>query len=244
MAAKGLKQRIRDGEIIYGIGVATDIERGRLEDYLGQADYDYVSVDCQHVAFSEVQLTDFCRMANELGIPARVRIKHTRQAYLVGNYLDLGPSGIMVPEVETEEIVDEAVNAFYYPQQGKRSWGGTDRVGLSERSDRLDYASWWNDYGVLTIQTESVDAIVNARQLAKRGIDVLAFGVNDLNFSLEAHPQFPIRTYEDCVKHVVGQLDGTGVRAGVRPESQTDLDRFLEMGVTVFVEQVGVWLRK
>ena len=159
------------------------------------------------------------------------------------NYLDLGPSGIMVPEVETEEIVDEAVNAFYYPQKGRRSWGGTDRVGLSERSNRLEYAAWWNDYGVLTIQTESVDAVVNARQLAKPGIDVLAFGVNDLNFSLEAHPQFPIRTYEDCVKHVHEQLDGTGVRAAVRPESQADLDLFLDMGVTVFVEQVGVWLR-
>ena len=240
MAAKGLKQRIRDGEVIEGLGVAMDIERGRLEDYLSKGSYDYLSVDCQHGAYSEEKLTAFCVLARDLELPVRVRIKHTRQAYLVGNYLDLGPSGIMVPEVETEEIVDEAINAFYYPQKGKRSWGGTDRVGLAELPDRLEYATWWNDYGVLTLQTESVDAVVNARQLAKPGVDVLAFGVNDLNFSLEAHPQFPIRTYEECVKHVVEQLDGTGVRVGVRPEVEGDREMFLKMGVTVFVDRTDV----
>jgi 2-keto-3-deoxy-L-rhamnonate aldolase RhmA len=240
MAAKGLKQRIRDGEIINGIGVAMDVGRTELEDYLAKGSYDYLSVDCQHVAYSEEKLTSFCVLAQELDLPARVRIKHTRQAYLVGNYLDLGPSGIMVPEVETEEIVEEAVSTFYYPQKGKRSWGGTDRVGLAERSDRLEYAAWWNDYGVLTLQTESVDAVVNARQLAKPGVDVLAFGINDLNFSLEAHPHFPIRTYEDCVKHVVEQLDGTGVRVGVRPESEAEREMFLKMGVTVYVDRTDV----
>ena len=72
-------------------------------------------------------------MARELNLPVQIRIKHTLHAYLIGNYLDLGPSGIMVPEVESEAIVDEAVNAFYYPQMGKRSWGGIHRVGLDER---------------------------------------------------------------------------------------------------------------
>ena len=237
MAATGLKKRIRDGEIIEGLGVSMDIERGQLEDYLAEKPYDYLSVDCQHVAFSEKELTSFSAMAEDLGIPPRVRIKHTRQAYLVGNYLDLGPAGIMVPEVETEEIVDESVNAFYYPQKGKRSWGGTTRYGLSERPDRLEYAAWWNDFGVLSIQTESVDAVVNARQLAKPGIDVLAFGTNDLNFRIEAPPHFPIRTYEDCVKHVLEQLDGTGVRVSVRPESEAERDMFEKMGVTVFVDR-------
>lgn len=240
MAAKGLKQRIRDGEIINGLGVAMDIERSRLEDYLSDDSFDYLSVDCQHGAYSEERLTSFCAIAQDLKLPSRVRIKHTRHAYLIGNYLDLGPSGVMVPEVETGEIVDEAVNAFYYPQMGRRSWGGTARDGLADRPDRLEYAEWWNDTGVLTLQIESVDAVVNARQLAKPGVDVLAFGVNDLMFSIEGHPHFPIRTYEDCVKHVLEQLDGTGVRVGVRPESEGERERALEMGVTVFVDRTDL----
>ena len=158
----------------------------------------------------------FCAIAQDLSIPVRIRIKHTQHAYLIGTYLDLGPSGIMIPEVASEDIVDQGIASFYYPQRGKRSWGGPARVGLSARSDRLEYAAWWNDYGTLTLQIESVEAVIHARQLAKPGVDVLSFGLNDLMFSIEAHPQFPIRSYEDCIRHVLDQLDGTGVRIGLR----------------------------
>jgi len=240
MAAKGLKQRIRDGEVVNGLGVEMDIERSELEGYLEQREYHYLNVDCQHVAFSEDRLVSFCEMAQDLGIDVRLRIKHTQHAYLVGNYLDLGPSGIMVPEVETEAIVDEVIRRFYYPQKGKRSWGGTGRVGLKERPDRLEYAEWWNETGTLTLQVESVDAVVNARQLAKPGVDVLAFGVNDLMFSIEGHPHFPIRTYAGCVKHVLEQLEWTGVRVSVRTDSEPERDQFLELGVTVMLDRTDL----
>lgn len=241
MAEKGLKQRIRDGEVVNGVGVAMDIGKAELEEVLGRADYDYVAGDCQHVAMNEERLTSFCATTNEMGVSTRIRIKHTRDAYLIGNYLDLGPTGIMVPEVDRESVVDEALNAFYYPQKGKRSWGGTDRVGLGERPDRLAYAAWWNDFGVLTIQVESVDAVINARQLAKPGVDVLSFGFNDLMFSLEAHPEFPFRTVQDCVRHVVDQVKGTGVAVGVRPETEAEEDVYIDMGVTVMLERLGKW---
>ena len=95
-------------------------------------------------SLDEVQLVAFCATAQDLELPVQCRIKHTRHTYLIGNYLDLGPAGIMVPEVEDEAVVDAAVRAFYYPQVGGRSWGGTARMGLNERPDRLEYAAWWN----------------------------------------------------------------------------------------------------
>tara|TARA_B100000315_G_scaffold118363_1_gene108479 strand:+ start:398 stop:538 length:141 start_codon:yes stop_codon:yes gene_type:complete len=45
MADKTLKQRIRDGEMITSIGVPMDIERGALEDLIGQHECDYLNVD-------------------------------------------------------------------------------------------------------------------------------------------------------------------------------------------------------
>ena len=215
MAEKTMKERIRDGEIINCLGVPMDIERGALEDILAENDCDYLNVDAQHGPFNEAHLVSFCKMAEALNLPAQVRIKHTQHAFLVGNYLDLGPSSVMMPEVEVEEVVDTALNAFYYPQVGKRSWGGIHRLRLDERPDRLDYASWWNAYGWLSIQIESVEAVINAGKLAKPGVDVLSFGPNDLLFSIESHPSFPFRTVDDCVKHVLDQLAGTDVKVGM-----------------------------
>ena len=60
-------------------------------------------------------------------MPVQFRIKNTRHAYLIGNVLDLGPMAIEVPLVEDEAVVQEALDAFYYPQVGHRSWGGPAR---------------------------------------------------------------------------------------------------------------------
>ena len=242
MTDRTLKQRIREGEIITSIGVPMEIEAGQFADLIGQHQCDYVNVDAQHGPFNEALLVSFCAMADELEIPVQIRIKHTRHAYLIGNYLDLGPSSVMVPEVEEESVVDEAVNAFYYPQVGKRSWGGTLRFGLNERPERLDYAPWWNNYGWMSIQIESVQAVINAGKLAKPGVDVFNFGPNDLLFSIEAHPKFPYRTVEDCVKNVLDQVGDSHVKVGVGfgVDTPEDCERYRNLGVTIFGQRIGI----
>ena len=114
--AKNLKQRIWAGEQIVGVSVPMTIEKGPLEEILGKDSYDYISVDSQHSPFNEHNLVALCALAEDIGIDVHFRIKHTRQSYLVGNLLDLGPSCIEVPQVEEHETVDEALKYFYYPQ--------------------------------------------------------------------------------------------------------------------------------
>ncbi|MBC8234882.1 hypothetical protein H8E77_35500 [bacterium] len=210
-----LKQRIHRGEIIKIASTSMGVEKSQLEDILSKDDYDLVGVDSQHSACNEEKLVTFCAMAGELDIPVQLRIKHTRHAYLIGNYLDLGPLAIVVPQVEEESTVLEAINAFYYPPIGKRSWGGAARYGIKERSDRLEYAQWWNNNGILILQLESVNAITNVKKLAKPGVDMLVFGAMDLSFSLESYPDYPLRTVEDCIRHVQKQMEGTQVKVGV-----------------------------
>lgn len=230
---KSLKQRIRDGEIILGVGVSLDTGRSQLEEVLSQDNYDYLYIDGQHTAFNEDKLVAFCAMAEELDMPVHFRITHTRHAYLIGRYLDLGPTGIIVPEVKDEAIAEEASQAFYYPQVGQRSWGGTTRRGLKARSDRLTYAGWWNNYGVLCLQLESVEAITKARHLAKPGVDLFTFGPNDLTFSLEAHPHYPFQTVDDCIRHVAEQLQDSHVKLSISIDTPEAREKYLEMGVTV-----------
>ena len=137
-----LKQRIHQGDIIVGVSVPLAIERSRLEDILSRDTYGFVAVDSQHSAYSEERLVALCALAEAVGTPVQFRIKHPRQAYLLGNILDLGPLSIEVPLVETDAIVDEALAAFYYPPRGKRSWGGNARYGITGRDNRVEYAAW------------------------------------------------------------------------------------------------------
>ena len=137
MSGKNLKQRIHDGELIYGVSVPVSANRDEMKAIIDKDHYDFVMADSQHTAYSERLLVEYCNIANSLDIPVHFRIKHTRNAYLIGNYLDLGPSGIEVPQVELESTVDEAVTWFYYPQIGVRSAGGGSRKGDSRAGRSL-----------------------------------------------------------------------------------------------------------
>ena len=228
-----LKQRIRNGEIVNGVGVSMESGREDLERILQQGRVDFFNVDCQHGPQSEDRIVSFCASAEALGVPVILRIKHTRHTYLIGNYLDLGPAGILVPEVKEEATVREAVHFFYYPQFGGRSWGGSARHGIQDRSDRLAYAAWWNATGVLWLQLESVEAVINCRKLALDGVDVLTFGPNDLMFDIERyhHPLF--RTVEDCVRHVAREMEGTSVAVSLALLDPSERDKYIDMGLTV-----------
>lgn len=235
MPKKSLKQCIHDGEIIIGRGASILTEPDQLRSILDKGDFDYIWIDSQHSAFNEERLVNCCNVADEFDMPVQFRINHARSAYLIGNYLDLGPMGIEVPQVELESTVDEAIDAFYYPQFGKRSWGGASRKVAPEHHGRLEYAQWWNENGVLWVQIESIGSVTNARKLAKPGVDCLSFGPSDLSFSIESYPNHFLKTVDDCARHVAEQLKGTGVAVCLRGVASEDQSRYVDMGVTMFL---------
>ena len=237
---KTLRQRIQAGEVLVALRGSLTTSKSQLAEIWATGRYDYIWIDGQHTPFSEEQLVSYCAAAEELGADVQLRIPHTRQAHMVGRFLDFGPSAVLVPEVMESETVDDAIAYAYYGPIGRRSWGGAARRGLrsvARGMDRLAYAAWWNEYVVLGIQVESVEAVTNLRQLAKPGVSVVTFGPNDLTFSLEAHPEFPLRNVDDCMRNVAAQLQGTDIRlamgTGTKPEER---DKYLEMGITLFQE--------
>ena len=200
--------------------------------------YDYIWIDGQHSPLDERDLVSYCMAAEDLGIDVQLRVPHTRHAYLVGRYLDFGLSAVLVPEVMEPETVDDAIAFAYYGPIGRRSWGGNYRRGLNTiGTDRHIYAAWWNNYVVLSIQVESVEAVTNISKLAKPGVSVVTFGPNDLSFNMEGHVGYPLTSVDDCMRNVAAQLDGTGIRlamgTGTKPEER---DKYLEIGITMFQE--------
>jgi 2-keto-3-deoxy-L-rhamnonate aldolase RhmA len=238
---KNFKHAIKTKDELLLLNCLVDITRDQMETALGNGDYDAVYFDGQHRPISDDKVIAFCAHAEALGMPVQMRLPHTRHSYLTGRFCDFGLSSIMVPEVMTEETVVESLEYFYYGNFGRRSWGGPARAGLSafgDPPDRLAYAKWWNDYAVLVLQFESVEAVANARKLADRpGIDYVAFGPNDLSFSLERHSKFPLETFEDCFLNVAEQLDPVGIKRCLaivtKPEER---DKWRALGISIFWE--------
>ena len=236
MTKVNLKQRMKSGEILIGVSVPINATLNQMEEIISKDEYAFVSTDSQHNAFNEETLVNFCQHAKKLGIPTQFRIKHTRETYLIGNILDLGPLAIEVPQVEDIETVKEAVNYFYYPQKGIRSVGGVERYKVDGRSGRVEYGDWWNKTGILCLQMESLRAVTSVKQLSVEGIDCLTWGPNDLMYDIEAHPKHPLQTIDDCVKHALEQLEGTDIRISFRSYDYKLREKYIDMGVTVLME--------
>ena len=232
---KTLRQRMAAGETLVALRGFITTTKEELADIWSTGDYDYIWIDSQHTVFDEQMFADYCAAAEELGIDVQLRIPHTYHSYMVGRFFDLGCSAVLVPEVMKEETVNDALDFTYYGPVGRRSWGGAARRNMKAGMDRLAYAKWWNDYVILGIQCESVEAVTNIRTLAKPGVSVVTFGPNDLRFNIEDHPGFPLRTVEECMANVAEQLKGTNIRVAMgTPTMPDEREPYLKIGVTLF----------
>jgi 2-keto-3-deoxy-L-rhamnonate aldolase RhmA len=233
-----LRARMAAGEELVTLRGDIGWNKEQLAAVWASGDYHLIWLDAQHSPYSDHLLVSFTGAAEKLGIPVQLRVPHTRDAHKVGRFFDLGVAGALVPEVMEPSTVQDALDFAYYGPLGRRSWGGANRLGLRSRqapTARRDYAAWWNDTVLLSIQIESVQTVINIGKLVRPGITHVTWGPNDLEFSLDLHPEFPLRTVDECMRNVAEQLQGSGVRiamgtATTPPERQ----KYRDLGVTIF----------
>jgi 2-keto-3-deoxy-L-rhamnonate aldolase RhmA len=237
---QSLKQKIKDGKIVVALRPNITITKSELEVALGKGSYDLIYIDGQHTAFSDAELNSICGIAEELGMPVQFRIPHTRNTYLIGRYLDMGLSGVLVPEVEDPKIAEEAVAFGYYAPVGKRSWGGAARYGQVQNGKRLsqpEYVEFWNNHVIVSVQIESIRAVESAAALAVPGIDYLAWGPNDLGLDLKRNPGYHLKTSDECTKYVWDRVKNQGIKMGMAILTEPDeRQKYIDMGMTMFQE--------
>jgi 2-keto-3-deoxy-L-rhamnonate aldolase RhmA len=209
-----LKEKMHTGQRVRSASAPVDATRSQLQEIIKKAGgVDIFSLDSQHRPLAdERDLVKFCKLAEELGAGVQLRIAHPKWAYLTGRYADLGVLAVMVPLVEDVETANEAIDNFYYPPLGNRSWGGEFRFGEKPPTDRLKYAQWWNGNALLGFQIETLRGALNARNIVKPGVDWISWGPGDMAFDIERHSNSPFKNVEEAHAYVIGQLKGYDVR--------------------------------
>ncbi|MFL2665431.1 MAG: aldolase/citrate lyase family protein [Dehalococcoidia bacterium] len=244
---KNLKTKIHNNTIVVGARIPWNADSKQIDELLSLDDYDFISIDSQHSPFDESQLSKICEYAHTIPIPVHLRIKHSKITYLIGNLLDLGPSMIEIPQTEEITTVKDAVDNFYYPSKGKRSWGGEFRVGVDDRhlvfpadlKVRSEYMNWWNNFGVLMLQVESIKAIENIKKFAVKGVDCVSWGPNDLEIDRQANKNHPLsESNEKALIFAINECNKVGIKLMVR-NSKQDRKKYIDMGINIFLESPG-----
>lgn len=193
--------------------------------------HDWLFIDCEHGAFSVQEATQLCLAALPTGITPILRV--CADALDEGTRaLDNGAMGIVVPHVDTAKQARRIADAFHYPSQGHRSWGGSPAIYGYRPPSPAEAQKALNAEILTVVMIESPEGVENADAIAAvDGVDVLLMGTSDLTAELGiagqiGHPKV-VDAYaaviKACRKH--GKFAGMG---GVYDEENAS--RYIGMG--------------
>ena len=224
------KRKMQAGGVALGFGVH-HLRTSAVPMLAKASGHDWLFIDTEHGAFSVQEATQLCIAALPHGITPIVRVcagaldEGTRA-------LDNGALGIVVPHVDTAKEARRIAEAFHYPPDGHRSWGGPPAAYGYLPPSGAEAQKALNKEILVVAMIESPDGVENADDIAGvDGIDVLLMGTSDLTAEMGlsgqlGHPKV-IEAYQAIIdaarKH--GKFAGMG---GVY--DQENAKRYISMG--------------
>ena len=107
-----IRDRVLDGEIMFGIGA--NIGSSLTVEMIGNAEFDWTWIDCEHGAGGYSELITQMQAASIGNAPPVVRVAWN-EAPRFKRVLDLGAVGVMVPYINTAEEAKQAAQSMKYP---------------------------------------------------------------------------------------------------------------------------------
>ena len=196
---------------------------------------DAVVFDLQHGLWQRQSLQDAIGMVRARTTPmARVA---DGSATAIGEALDAGALGVIVPLVETAEQAAAAVAAAKYPPDGIRSGGGVRPL-----MDFKAYGVAANDAVLVSVMIETAKGVENAAAIAAvPGVDLVFIGTGDLALSIGTFPEFGPE-HEAAVTSVQRACRDAGTACGAfTPHLTFALDRRRRgFQAVVIAEDIGL----
>jgi 4-hydroxy-2-oxoheptanedioate aldolase len=150
----------------------------------GRAGFDFCVLDQEHGPVSLEKLPDLIRAAQLTGMLPIVRVREA-DPVLIGQVLDAGALGALVPQVENAEQAAAMVKAARFYPKGMRGVCVFVRAAQFSNVPAPDYFASQDD-NLVILQVEGIDAIDNHLDaiLDVEGYDLLFIGPFDLSQSV------------------------------------------------------------
>jgi 4-hydroxy-2-oxoheptanedioate aldolase len=209
-AGPTLRQRLKDGETAYG--ASCSLGSPFIAEIMVRAGPDYIYIDQQHGLTSFDTLVHMLRAIDHTPTAAIVRVL-SNDPGLIGQVLDAGADGVIVPMVNSVEDARRAAAACRYAPLGSRSFGAF-RASMTRGSD-IHQA---NERVVCFVMIESEAGLRAADAIASvPGIDGVYIGQADLAVSLGLPSQVRIQPgkHQEAVDAIMSACKAAGIVVGL-----------------------------
>lgn len=228
---QSFRQKVRSGAVVLGAFIKTPSHV--IPEILGIAGLDFAVIDCEHAPFDPETLDRMALAARSVALPCLVRIPELSGA-VVGQALDMGLSGIMVPHVKDAATAHAALLTAKYGL-GQRGFSPSTRAGDYGAMDAAAYRTKADRDSLVWCQIEDAAALSELDAIAAvDDIDCLFLGRADLALSLGVNSQKDMKVVEAvAATAAAGKRHGRAV--GIYIADTAEIPELLALGITIFI---------
>jgi 4-hydroxy-2-oxoheptanedioate aldolase len=213
------------------IGGWCSIGSSYATEIMASCGFDWLCIDLQHGFATPGDLLPMLQAAAITQTVTLVRVPRL-EAGLIGQVLDAGAAGVIVPMVNSAEQAREAVRACRYSPDGDRSWGPA-RLMLAEPGYSAREA---NARVHCLVMVETLEAVRNLGEIIQvEGVDAVFVGPSDLAVDMGLPPQRgPIPgEHAATLAGIARTCQQAGMPAGIFGGTVQAVADFGEMGFTI-----------
>lgn len=195
-----------------------------VAEFLAQQGFDFVVADGEHTENDLETLASMVRAVEAAGTDTEALVRPaSADPTAIKRVLDLGPRGIIVPQIEGVGTARDAVSAATYPPAGERGLAGTRPSEYG--ADLAAYVERASEDVLTILQVETVGAVEDVEEIAALdGVDGLLVGPADLSARLGVFGEFESDLFRDAVGRVVEAADAADTPVGTLATTRANLE--------------------
>ncbi|HBC88564.1 MAG TPA: aldolase [Lentisphaeria bacterium] len=225
---KTLKELMAEKKSVFGIFAKTNDPM--FIEVMGKAGIDFVIIDCEHGPNSPREVLPLVLAAKASNLQTVVRVGSS-SVIEIQRMLDIGISGIQVPQVQTEEDARGVVKSAKFAPLGMRGVCCNVRAADYSLKKRQEYFSGQNRDVAVIVQIEGKEGFDNLDSMMNvEGIDIFFIGPNDLAQSLGC-PDVNHKKVQDTVNDIIGKCREKGKHVGIYADNVQSALQYKAMGV-------------
>jgi 2-keto-3-deoxy-L-rhamnonate aldolase RhmA len=186
MRGSAMKAAWRSGKP--SVGAWLSLSDPSTTEIMANIGFDWLLFDGEHSPIPVERLQTLLMAFNGRATLPFYRVNANDPA-LIGQVLDIGAAGVVVPKIESVTQAKAALNAARYPPLGHRGVGPWRAAGYG--ADYFDYVHRANDEIIVMLMIESLAGIAALPEIVRLpGVDGIIAGPADLAASLGHSPNF------------------------------------------------------
>jgi len=199
---------------------------------LAKAGFDWLFLDGEHGVFGAPELQAVIGRVGHM-IPCIVRVP-TNEEVTIKKALDVGATGIIVPQVNSSSAAERAVQLCKFPPEGTRGVGLGRAYGYGWSFN--DYVNKANENIAVIVQAEHVEAVENINEIAGvTGVDGVLVGPYDLSASLGKMGEVNHPYVVKAIDHIAEVCHEADVPLGIFGTDAEAVKPYIDKGFTLII---------